>query len=140
AGRSAYREAITCFESQVHGQLAALAPFGQRLERAQRLLETRDRLALGAGPRRLGPRGAVELGRLLPQPTLQRMVGEALDLLGQAPRRHLLDHGDELGMERSALLVEERAVGDLVSEGMLEGVLEIGEEARLVEELRRLQP
>ena len=36
-------------------------------------------------------------------------------------------------------LLEETTVGDLVRQGMLEGVLALGKEARLVEELGRLE-
>jgi hypothetical protein len=36
-------------------------------------------------------------------------------------------------------VLEQARVGDLVGEGMLEGVLEIREEARLVEKLGRLE-
>ena len=39
-------------------------------------------------------------------------------------------------MQGLPLFVQERAVGDLVSQRVLEGVLEIGKEARLVDELR----
>ena len=43
-------------------------------------------------------------------------------------------------MQRPAALPEETAVGDLVRERVLERVLPLGEEARLVEELGRLEP
>ena len=42
-------------------------------------------------------------------------------------------------MERAPALLEHAAVGDLVGERVLEGVLEIREEARLVQELGRLE-
>ena len=42
-------------------------------------------------------------------------------------------------MERAPPLQQETAVGHLVGEGVLEGVRELGEEARLVEELGRLE-
>jgi len=36
-------------------------------------------------------------------------------------------------------LVEEAAIGDLVGQGVLEGILALGEQARLVEELCSLE-
>ena len=42
-------------------------------------------------------------------------------------------------MEHPPSLLEQAAVGDLVREGVLEGVARLGEELRLVEELGRLQ-
>ena len=42
-------------------------------------------------------------------------------------------------MQRPAPLVEQRGIGHVVGEGVLEGVREIGEQAALVEELRRLE-
>jgi hypothetical protein len=42
-------------------------------------------------------------------------------------------------MERAAAIVEQAGVGDIVGQGVLEGVLQLGEEACLVEELGGLQ-
>ena len=42
-------------------------------------------------------------------------------------------------MKHTPPLLEEAAVGDLVGEGVLEGVLALGKEARLVEKLGRLE-
>jgi hypothetical protein len=66
-------------------------------------------------------------------------MGQALDVLGQPARVEPFDGPDDPGVERLASLLEQRAVGDLIGERMLEGVLEIREEARLVEELRSLE-
>src|SRR3970282_1251395 len=43
------------------------------------------------------------------------------------------------GVERSASILEEVSVGHLVGERVLEGVLKLGEEGRLVEELGGLE-
>ena len=43
-------------------------------------------------------------------------------------------------VERTSPLLEEAPVGDLVGEGMLERVLEVGKEPRLIEELSGLEP
>ena len=44
-----------------------------------------------------------------------------------------------LGMQGAPPLLQQAAVGHLVGEGVLEGVRLLREEARLVEELRRLK-
>ena len=43
-------------------------------------------------------------------------------------------------MERVALVLQQTLVGDLLGQDVLEGVLDLGEETRLVEELRGLHP
>ena len=63
------------------------------------------------------------------------MVREPLNLLAEAIRVYPLDRTDELRVKDPAALLQQGAVGDLVGERVLEGVLEIGKEARLVEEL-----
>ena len=50
-----------------------------------------------------------------------------------------LDGNQDAGMERAAALPEQAAVGDLVRERVLERVLWVGEQARLVNELSRLE-
>jgi hypothetical protein len=49
------------------------------------------------------------------------------------------DGSDDLGVESLAPFLEQGAVGDLMSERVLEGVLGIRKQTRLVQELRRLQ-
>ena len=67
------------------------------------------------------------------------MVGQPLDLLGQAVPGERLDGLDDAGVQHAPPLLEQAAVGHLVGQGVLEGVLQLGEEARLVQELGRLQ-
>ena len=52
---------------------------------------------------------------------MQSVIGESVDLLGEPARGHALDDRDE----RPPAHVEESAVGDLVSQGVLERALEI---------------
>ena len=66
-------------------------------------------------------------------------MGEPLDVLGQALGVERLDGVDDPGVERAPAILEQAPVGHLVGERMLEGVLEIREEARLVQELGRLE-
>ena len=123
-------------EAQVHRLLAPRAALGKVLERRKSLVEAGRGFAVRAPPRRLGAGLLEEQHGLVPQPALERVVGEAIHLLGKTAQRHALDDRDETGMQGLPLFVQERAVGDLVSQRVLEGVLEIGKEARLVDELR----
>ena len=66
-------------------------------------------------------------------------MGQPLDLLGQALGVEPLDGLDDPGVERAPPVLEQAVVGHLVREGVLEGVLEVGHEPRLVEELGGLQ-
>jgi hypothetical protein len=67
------------------------------------------------------------------------MMGQALDLLGNPVPSERLQGLDNAGMQGAPPLLEQRLVGHLLSEGVLEGVLVLGEEAGLIEELGGLQ-
>ena len=67
------------------------------------------------------------------------MVGQPLDVLGQPVRIAAFDGADDAGVQGLAPVLEQGAVGDFMGERMLEGVLGIREEARLVQKLGRLQ-
>jgi hypothetical protein len=60
-------------------------------------------------------------------------------LLGQAVWVQHFKGLDNAGMEDALPLLEQPAIGHLVGQGMLEGEFALGEEPRLVEQLRRLQ-
>jgi hypothetical protein len=60
------------------------------------------------------------------------MVGQSLDVLGQPVRIRAFDGADDAGVESFAPLLEERAIGDVMGQRMLEGVLGIRKEACLV--------
>src|SRR5262249_57073790 len=84
--------------------------------------------------------GGGEVGQRLVQALAGAgVVGQPLDLLGGAVAGDRLDRLDDVGVERPPPLLEQAAVGDFVGERVLEGVLEVGKEARLVEELGGLQ-
>ena len=98
-----------------------------------------DRLPVGRARHRLRA-GLAEIGDgLLPHLAPERVVGQALDVLGEPVGVEALDGLDDPGVERAPALLEQAAVGHLVGERVLEGVLEVGEEARLVEELGGLE-
>ena len=67
------------------------------------------------------------------------MVRQPFDLLGYPLPGERLQGLDDAGMQHPPPLVEQAAIGHLVGEGVLEGVDVLGKEARLVEELRRLE-
>ena len=67
------------------------------------------------------------------------MVGQAFHLLGHPVAGEGLEGLDNSAMQRAPPLLEQRFVGHLLGEGMLEGIFDLGKETRLVEELGRLQ-
>ena len=66
-------------------------------------------------------------------------MGQAFDLLGHPLRRERLEGLDNARVQRPPPLQQEAAVGHLVRQGMLEGVFRLGEQAGLIQELRRLE-
>ena len=66
-------------------------------------------------------------------------MGEPLDVLAEAIPVERFDRVHDPRVKSPAALLQEPAVGDLVGQRVLERVLEVGEEARLVEELGRLE-
>jgi hypothetical protein len=67
------------------------------------------------------------------------MVRQAFDLLGYPLRRQRLEGLDKARMQPPPPLQQQATVGDLVRQGMLEGVFRLGEQAGLIQELRRLE-
>jgi hypothetical protein len=83
----------------------------------------------------------MEIGNgLCPHLTPERVVGQALNVLGESLRVASLDGLDRPGVESTSALLQEASIRHLVSQRVLERVLDIGEQARLVEELGRLEP
>jgi hypothetical protein len=80
------------------------------------------------------------MDRLIWQFSAEGVVGEPLDLLAEAIRVYPLDRTDELRVKDPPALLQQGAVRDLVGERVLEGVLELGEYAGLVEELGDPEP
>jgi len=67
------------------------------------------------------------------------MVRQALDLRGYPVSRKGFEGPDNARVQHPPPLQEETVVGHLVRQGVLKGEVALGEEPRLVEELRRLQ-
>ena len=80
----------------------------------------------------------VRPGRLPPL-SPEGMMTETVGVLAKPIGVQTLDTVHDLAMEATAPVVKHAAVGHLMSEGMLECVLEIRKEARLIEELSGLE-
>src|SRR5215510_724136 len=76
---------------------------------------------------------------LLPDLAAEGMVGEPFDPLGQALRSEVLEGLHNARVQGTPTLLQQAAVGHLMGQGVLEGILALGKEARLVEELGSLQ-
>ena len=126
-------------EPEVDGLLEGVAPLRQVREGAERLLKGPCGLT-GSRPRQgLLPRLAAVRHGLVPHLPPQGMVGQPFHLLGQPVPGERLQGRDDAGVPRAPLLLEQHLVGHLLGEGVRKGVRDLREEARLVEELGRLQ-
>src|SRR5262249_3316284 len=67
------------------------------------------------------------------------MGRETVDMLGEAVRILGLDGLDDAGMELAPAFYEQTPVRHLMSQRMLEGVFDVGEQACFVQELNRLK-
>jgi hypothetical protein len=97
----------------------------------------------GLTVRRLGKRPRAGLlpipHRLLPQLPLGRVVRETLGVLAEPIRVDRLRGIDDPRMQGPPSFQEQAPVGDVVGQGVLEGVFEVRKEARLVQELSSLE-
>jgi hypothetical protein len=126
-------------EAEFDGQHPGVAVLGQVIESLEGLLEGGQRLAeCGAVPGPVASLLAADHG-LAPHLPPQGMVRQAFDLLGHPVGRERLESPDNTRMQHPPRLQQEAAVGHLVGQGMLEGVFRLGEQARLIQELCRLQ-
>ena len=108
-------------------------------EGTERLLEVPHGLAVGRPRHGLLPRLPAVRQGLVPHLAPQGMVRQAFDLLGHPVPSERLQGLDDAGMEHPPPLLQQAAIGHLVRQGVLEGVFVLGEEARLVQELRGLE-
>ena len=77
---------------------------------------------------------------LVPHLAAKSVVGETVDALGQPVRVDALDDAHDPRVDGAPPVLEQAAVGDLVGQRVLEGVLEVGKELGLVDELGGLKP
>src|SRR5262249_47416645 len=134
-----WQQGIVQVEAQIDSLFQRVAALGELCQGRQRLLKIlygftvcRAREGLGASLPAVGE-------CLVPHLAPQGVVGELLDVFGEAVSRELGDGFDDLGVEHTSPLLEQTTVGYLVGEGVLEGVFTLGEEPRLIEKLGRLQ-
>src|SRR5215467_11203140 len=67
-------------------------------------------------------------------------MGQRLDVLGKSVRIETLESVDDTSVQRAPTVLEHAAIRHVVGQRVLEGVLEIGEDASLVKQLGGLQP
>jgi len=109
-------------------------------KRLDRLLEASSRLRVGRARHRLRARLPAVGDGLIPDLAADRMVGHPFHLLAESPIPvEALEGADDPSVEEPPLLVEKAAVDHVVSQCMLEGVLDLGKEAGLIEKLRGLE-
>ena len=77
--------------------------------------------------------------RLVPHLTQERMVGEPLNLFDQPLTVKSLEGLHNAAVQLAPPFLQQTSIRHLVGEGMFEGVLQLGEEACLIEELGRLE-
>jgi hypothetical protein len=113
---------------------------GQMLKGFQRLLIKNHRLAIRRPCGRLGPGLPAVAQGLLPNLALEGMVGEAFNLVDQPMGRERLDRLHNTPAEGTPSFPEQAAIGDLLGEGIREGVGRGAIPENLVEEFPRLEP
>jgi len=111
----------------------------ERLQDAESLIKT------GPGIEECRPRGRLETGLpevghgLLVQFAPHGVMSQAFDLLREPLRVQRLDRLHDASVQSSPPVLQDAPVGHLVRERMLEGVFEVREDARLVQELGGLK-
>ena len=126
-------------EPEVDGLLAGVARLRQMREDTERLLEVPHSLAVGRPLHGLLPRLPAVYQGLVPHLPSQSMMSEAFKLLDHPVPGERFKGRDNAGMQYPPPLLQEAAVGHLLGEGVLEGVDQLGKQARLVQELGVLE-
>src|SRR3989441_10912243 len=127
-------------EPEIDTLLDGLATRGEMREGSERMFEPRDRFPVGRACGSLPP-GLTAVGDgLFPYLSLEGMVGEAIDLLGQPVGVQLFDRLHDPSVEGPPSVLEDACVADLVAQGVLERTLQLGDESRLVQKLASLEP
>src|SRR5262249_55373136 len=116
------QERVTKVEAKIDGLRHVRSRLGKTVERVDSVFEVRDRLTIRRPGRRFEPRPSEINGRTLPELPRECMVGQSLDLFGQAIRVVVLDSPDELSVEGAPPPLEQGIIGYLTGEAMLERV------------------
>src|SRR5215813_4596960 len=135
----AYRvQRVPKVEAEVNRLLQCPGRLRQVLQRCQRLLIVGSGVPIGGSRQCLRPRLAEVLHSLLPRLSGERMVREPFGMRDRVWVEPL--HGlDDASMELAPSRSKDAVVGDVVSEGMLKGVLKVRKEFRLLEEFAGLE-
>ena len=112
---------------------------GQVREGLEGLLEVGHRLVECGAVKALAPACWQQVTALSHISPRKAWCASPFDLFGQSVRIQCLDGLDDAHMEAPPPLLQEASVGHLVGQGVLEGVGEFREKARLIEELGGLQ-
>jgi len=132
-------ERVSQRAAEIDSLLMRVATFRELGQDMQGLLIIRHGFAVGRARRGLDP-GLPEVGHgFVPDLALQGMMGQPFDLVDQAVGREPLDDRNESGVQGTPPLLHEAPIGDLMGQGVLEGVGRFGKEAHLVEELGGLE-
>src|SRR5215470_16618645 len=107
-------------ETQIDGLLLRLARFREVVERAQSLLIGSPRLPVSRTPERPHTGLSGVFDRCLPQLTVERVVGEPLDLLGESIPMEAFNGLNGARVERAPMLLQQSTVGHFVGQGMFE--------------------
>jgi hypothetical protein len=126
-------------DAEIDGLLACVALLRQMREGTERLLEGPHGLTVGRSCHGFLSRLPTVYQGLGPHLAPEGMVGQPFHLLGHLVSGKCLQGRDDPSMECPPPLLEQRLIGHLLGEGVLEGILDVGEEARLIEEFGGLQ-
>jgi hypothetical protein len=119
-------------KANIDGLFQRRLALGKPRQCAEGLLEAHDRLVESRTAGRLDATFARVGSGLVPELATKGMVGQLLDVLGQAIGIELLDRLHDPGVKAASSIRQHTAVGHLVGERMLERVLELREETRLI--------
>ena len=124
-------------EPQVDGLLARVTLLWEMLEGTERLLEV-PAASRWADRARPSPPPAGSMPGPWPRPPPAGHDAPGARTAQPPGSRERLEGLDDPGMQPASALLEDTPIGHLMGEGMLEGVLTLGEQACLVEELSSL--
>ena len=118
----------------------ALGRVGQGPEQGQRRAQVRDRLGIGRALHRLAPGAVQVLHRLRYVAAAAEMMRQLVAVFFEPGAEQRLDRLGGAFMQCTAPLAQQRAVGHLLGQPMLEAVLHFRKRRLLVDELPGLQP
>src|SRR4029450_7790440 len=114
---------------EIDRQIPGLIRLRKPLQSADGLLEPVYGLPVRRGGNGLQAGLPKICDRLAPRFATKRVVRQSFDVLAQPIRIEPLDRVHDLAVEIAPLVLEETAVGHVVSQSMLEGVLEVRKDA-----------